>query len=399
MKGDNERRWRTETRLVHDGDHADAAHGAVIPPLYQNSTHVFESWDALDAAFEDRTGTAVYGRQLNPTVSAAEAQLATLAGAERARLFGSGMGAISAALLGSLAAGDHLVTVDTVYGPAGRFMGTWLKEKAGVTASFVSGTDVAAFEAAITGRTRVFYLESPSSAKFSLQDIAAICALARDRGIRVIVDNTWATPLYQRPLALGADLEIHSASKYLGGHSDLIAGVLLGSAEIVDPIATVEAELLGARASPFEAWLLLRGLRTLPVRMAAHQANGLAVARFLEADERIAEVLHPGLPSHPQHALAQRQMNGASSLFAFTLATDDVPAVKRFFDALELFGRGVSWGGHESLVYSPSISALKEQTPERFAAMGLRPGEMRISVGLEHPDDLIEDLSRALDRI
>ena len=396
---DRRDRWRPETRLVHDVDHGDTVHGAVIPPLYQNSTHVFESWDALDAAFEDRTGTAVYGRQVNPTVRAAEAQLAALAGAERCRLFASGMGAISSALLGSLRAGDHLVTVDTVYGPAGRFMGTWLAEKAGVTTTFVTGTDPAEFEAAFTDATRVIYLETPSSAKFALQDIAAVAALARPRGIRVIVDNTWATPLAQRTLELGADLEVHSASKYLGGHSDLIAGALLGSAELVDPIATVEAELLGARAAPFEAWLLLRGLRTLPVRLAAHAANGIAVARFLEGDPRVESVLHPALPSHPQHALARRQLTGASSLFAFTLATDDVAAVKRFFDALDLFGRGVSWGGHESLIYSPSISALKEQTPERFAAMGLRPGDMRVSVGLEHPDDLIDDLQQALDHL
>ncbi|MEE4299121.1 MAG: aminotransferase class I/II-fold pyridoxal phosphate-dependent enzyme [Pseudomonadales bacterium] len=400
MNEESERRnWRPETRLNHDGEHADRVHGAVIPPLYQNSTHVFDSWDALDAAFEDRTGTAVYGRQRNPTVAAAEAQLAALAGAERARLFGSGMGAISSALLASLRAGDHLVTIDNVYGPAARFMDSWLAEKAGVSTSFVRGSDPSEFEAALTPRTRVIYLESPSSAKFGLQDIAAIAEIARPRGIRVIIDNTWATPLNQRPLELGADLEIHSASKYLGGHSDLIAGVLLGRAELVDAIATMEAELLGARAAPFEAWLLLRGLRTLPARMAAHERGGLAVARFLEGDARIAEVLHPGLPSHPQHALAQRQMSGSSSLFAFTLATDDVAAVKRFFDSLVLFRRGVSWGGHESLVYSISISALKEYTPERFAAMGLRPGDMRVSVGLEHPDDLIADLAQALDRI
>ena len=398
MKGSDDR-WRPETRLVHDGVHGDAVHGAVIPPLYQNSTHVFESWDALDAAFEDRTGTAVYGRQLNPTVRAAEAQLAALAGAERARLFASGMGAISAALLASLGAGDHLVTIANVYGPAARLMGTWLGEKLGVRASFVDGADPADFERALTERTRVIYLESPSSAKFGLQDIAAVTALARSRGIRVIADNTWATPLHQRTLDLGVDLEVHSVSKYLGGHSDLIAGAVLGRTELLDGIATVEGELLGARLAPFEAWLLLRGLRTLPARMAAHERGGLAVARFLEDHPRVAEVRHPGLPSHPQHALARRQMTGSSSLFAFTLASDDLAAVKRFFDSLELFGRGVSWGGHESLVYAPQISAIREQTPERFAAMGLKAGEMRLSVGLEHPDDLVADLDRALDRI
>ena len=393
------REWRSETRLVHDREHADAVHGAVVPPLYQNSTHTFESWDSLDAAFEDRTGTPVYGRQMNPTVSAVEHQLARLAGAERARLFGSGMGAISASLLASLRANDHIITVNQVYGPAGRFMGTWLAEKAGVATTFVDGCSPDDFLEAMTERTRVIYLETPSSARFEMQDIAAVCALARDRGVRVIVDNTWATPLRQRPLELGAHLEIHSASKYLGGHSDLIAGVVLGAAADVDPIATVEAELLGARAAPFEAWLLLRGLRTLPARLDAHERGGLAVARWLERDHRIADVSHPGLPSHPQHALAARQMSGSSSLFAFTLATQDTAAVKRFFDGLELFGRGVSWGGHESLVYSPAISALKEQTPERFAAMGLHAGDMRVSIGLEHPDDLIADLAQALDRI
>ena len=395
----SKREWRAETRLVHDREHADSVHGAVVPPLYQNSTHIFDSWDSLDAAFEDRTGTPVYGRQMNPTVSAVENQLARLAGAERARLFGSGMGAISASLLASLRADDHIITVNQVYGPAGRFMGTWLAEKAGITTTFVEGSSPDDFAKAMTERTRVIYLETPSSARFELQDIAAVCALARNRGIRVLVDNTWATPLRQRPLELGAHLEIHSASKYLGGHSDLIAGVVLGAAADVDPIATVEAELLGARAAPFEAWLLLRGLRTLPARLDAHERSGLAVARWLERDHRIEDVSHPGLPSHPQHALAARQMSGSSSLFAFTLATRDAAAVKRFFDGLELFGRGVSWGGHESLIYSPAISALKEQTPERFAAMGLHAGDMRVSIGLEHPDDLIADLAQALDRI
>ncbi|HSG90557.1 MAG TPA: PLP-dependent aspartate aminotransferase family protein [Pseudomonadales bacterium] len=394
-----ERHWRPETRLIRDGAHADQAFGAVIPPLYQNSTFAFESWDALDAAFEDRTGTPVYGRQLNPTVRAAEAQLAALAGAEKARLFPSGMSAISAALMASLDAGDHLVTVKNVYGPAATLMGTWLPEKMGVTTTFVGGDDPAEFEAALTPRTRVIYLESPASAKFGLQDLAAIAALARPRGIRLIADNTWATPLFQKTLALGVDLEVHSASKYLGGHSDLVAGVVLGSAALIDAIATREAELIGGKMSPFEAWLLLRSLRTLPARMALHQTNGLAVARFLEGHPRVASVSHPGLPSHPQHALGQRQMSGSSSLFGFTLATEDVGAIKRFFDAVRLFGRGVSWGGHESLIYAPSISYVKEQPPERIAAMGLAVGDMRLSVGLEHPQDLIDDLAQALDRL
>jgi len=244
----------------------------------------------------------------------------------------------------------------------------------------------------------MLYIESPNSARFGLQDIEALCALVKPRGIRVLIDNTWATPLFQKPLALGVDLELHSVSKYLSGHSDLVAGVVLGKAELVDAIATREAELLGGKMAPFEAWLLLRSLRTLPARMALHQANGLAVGRFLEAHPAIAEVRHPGLPSHPDHALAKRQMEGFSSLFSFKLKTDHLPAIKAFFDSLKLFGRGVSWGGHESLIYSPVISAVKEQPPERLRAMGLAPGLMRVAVGLENPEDLTADLAQALEK-
>ncbi|MEE4360005.1 MAG: PLP-dependent aspartate aminotransferase family protein [Pseudomonadales bacterium] len=391
--------WRPETRLIRDGVHADAVYGAVIPPLYQNSTFAFPDWASLDAAFEDRRGTPVYSRQLNPTVRAAEAQLAALAGAEGARLFPSGMSAITAAILHCVTAGDHIVTIRNVYGPAATLMGSYLPEKMGVRTTFVGGDDLDELRGALGARTRLIYLESPSSAKFGLQDIEAVVALARPLGIRVVIDNTWATPLFQKPLALGVDLEVHSVSKYLGGHSDLVAGVVMGGAADIDAIATREAELLGGKMSPFEAWLLLRSLRTLPERMAAHERNGLAVARFLEADPRVARVRHPGLDSHPQRALALRQMTGSSGLIGFTLATEEVAAIKRFFDGLELFGRGVSWGGHESLVYAPAISYLKEQPPERFAEMGLAAGDMRISVGLEHPEDLIDDLRQALDRI
>lgn len=389
---------KPETQLIQDGPFREERYGAVIPPLYQNSTFTFDSWDALDAAFEDRTGTPTYSRILNPTVQAAERHLAALAGTEKARLFPSGMGAISAALLHCLRPGDHLITLNNVYGPAANLMGTYLPEKMGIQTTFVDGGDLTEVGAALRPETRVLYLESPNSARFGVQDIEALCALVKPRGIRVLIDNTWATPLFQKPLGLGVDLELHSVSKYLSGHSDLVAGVVLGKAELVDALATREAELLGGKMAPFEAWLLLRSLRTLPARMALHQANGLAVGRFLEAHPAIAEVRHPGLPSHPDHALAARQLSGFSSLFSFTLKTDHLPAIKTFFDSLKLFGRGVSWGGHESLIYSPVISAVKEQPPERLRAMGLAPGLMRAAVGLESPEDLTADLGQALEK-
>lgn len=396
---DREQDWKPATRLIHDGGHGDARYGAVVPPLYQNSTFAFASWEALDAAFEDRTGTPVYSRQINPSVRAAEAQLAGLAGCERARLFASGMAAISAAVLHCLAQGDHVITIRNVYGPAANLLGNYLPAKMGVTTTFVAGDDLDEIEGAIGDRTRLIYLESPSSGKFTLQDIAAIARLARPRDIRLICDNTWATPLYQDTLALGADLEIHSVSKYLGGHSDIVGGAVLGTRGAVDAIATAEGELIGGRMAPFEAWLLLRSLRTLPARMALHQANGLAVARYLEEHPAVREVSHPGLSSHGQHALARRQMQGFSSLFGFTLATDDAASIRQFFNATRLFQRAVSWGGHESLIYSPVISYIKEQPPERLAAMGLAPGLMRLSVGLEDASDLIADLDQALARI
>jgi cystathionine beta-lyase/cystathionine gamma-synthase len=385
-----------ETRLAHFGEDRASHSGAVVPPIYQNSLFTFESWDAIDRAFDDRVEHPIYTRGTNPTVRAVERKLASIAGAPAARLFASGMAAISAAVLHSVDPGDHVVTIRNVYGPTQNLLGRYLRDKMNLEVTFVDGTDPADFERAATDRTRLFYLESPSSAVFSLQDLAAVARIARARGIRTIADNTWATPLFQKPLELGIDLEVHSVSKYLGGHSDLVSGALLGSEEDIRSIAVTEVELLGGIMAPFEAWLLQRSLRTLPMRMERHQANAAIVARFLEAHPGVSRVRWPGLESHPQHGLARRQMTGCSGLMGFTLATDDLPAIKRFFDELRLFQRGVSWGGHESLVYAPAISYLKELPPERFAELGISLGDMRISVGLEDAGDLVQDLDRAL---
>ena len=388
-----------ETRLQHVGEAQRGPHGAVVPPLFQNSLFTFEDWDAIDAAFSDRTNAYIYSRVGNPTVRLAEEKIADLAGGARARLFASGMGAISAAILHSVRAGDHVVAVRNVYGPTSTFLERYLGHKMDLRVTFVPGDEVAQFEEALTDRTRLIVLESPSSAVFGLQDIAAVSELATARGIRTMIDNTWATPLFQRPLALGVDLEVHSCSKYLGGHSDLVGGVVIGSHSDLESISVREIELFGGSMAPFDAWLLTRSLRTLPLRMRQHEASALAVARFLEGHDRVRRVRHPGLGSHPQHVLATRQMTGTTGLMGFTLATDDLAAIKRFVDGLATFRIGVSWGGHESLVYAPVISLLKETPPERFDALGIAPGDIRISVGLEHPDDLVADLDAALARI
>lgn len=385
-----------ETLLAHYAEDRAAHAGAVVPPIYQNSLFTFESWEAIDAAFDDRVANSIYTRGRNPTVALVEEKIARLAGGDRARLFASGMAAISSAVMHCVDAGDHIVTVKNIYGPANNLMNVFLRRKMGVETTFVAGDRVEDFEAAITDRTRLIYLESPSSAVFGLQDIAAVAALARSREIRTIIDNTWATPVFQQPLALGIDFEVHSCSKYLGGHSDIVAGVVIGREDEMRTLAVREYELLGGKMAPFEAWLILRSLRTLPMRMRQHQENALAVAHYLAAHPRIRQVRYPGLTSFPQYDLGRRQMSGYSGLLGFTLDTDDLPSIKRFFNGLEIFQIGVSWGGHESLIYAPAISYLKELPPEQFAGLGIAMGDMRISVGLEHADDLIADLDQAL---
>jgi cystathionine beta-lyase len=389
----------TETILTHHGEDRSRYEGAVVPPIFQNSLFTFESWDAIEKAFDDPVENAIYSRGTNPTVRMVQEKLAAMAGAGGARLFSSGMAAITAAILFHVSAGDHVIVVRNVYGPTNNLLNRYLGPKLNLEVTFVSGETVEEFEAAIRPETSLIFLESPSSVVFSLQDLAGVAGLARNRGIATIIDNSWATPLFQCPLDLGIDMELHTCSKYLAGHSDLIAGLVLGSAEDIRKLSANEAELLGGTMAPFEAWLLMRSLRTLPMRLEKHQENALAVAHFLEQHPRVKRVRHPGLPSHPQYQLARKQMNGTSGLMGFRLDTDELPEIKRFFDGLELFLIGVSWGGHESLIYAPAISDLKELPPDQFDQLGITRGDMRISVGLENAEDLIADLAQALDKM
>ena len=385
-----------ETLLAHYAEDRATHQGAVVPPLYLNSLFTFESWEAIDKAFDDRVNTAIYSRGKNPTVSLAEAKIAKVAGGERAKLFGSGMAAISAAVLHFLRPGDHVVTIKNIYGPAGNLLNVYLRRKMNIDTSFISGEDVSEIEAAIHENTRLIYLESPSSVVFSLQDIEATTQLARARGIYTVIDNTWATPVFQKPLGMGIDLELHSCSKYLGGHSDLVAGVVIGREKDIVEIATNEYEILGGILAPFDAWLILRSLRTLPIRMQKHQENAQKVAQFLQQHPKIKQVRYPGLQSFPQYALGLKQMSGYSGLLGFVLESENLDEIKQFFNSLEVFQIGVSWGGYESLIYAPAISYLKELPEDRFKALGINVGDMRISVGLEHAADLIHDLDQAL---
>jgi len=401
MSDNNEHAFHIQTKTVHDQNQTRDPYGAVVQPIYQNSLFTFDSWQAIEAAFNDKINNPIYTRGCNPTVALAEQKIADLAKGDisqeiKAKLFGSGMAAISAGMLHFLKAGDHVVTLNNIYGPSISFINDFLKPKMNVEVSFVSGINIDEFEQAIQPNTKLIYLESPSSAIFTLQNLSEITELAKRYGIKTMIDNTWATPLYQKPLELGIDLEMHSCSKYLGGHSDIVAGVLIGSQALIDAIHVCEYELLGAKMAPIEASLLIRSLRTLDLRMARHQDNALKVAEFLENHPKIAKVNYPGLKSFPQAKLATVQMTGCSGLLSFQLAADDLGQIKQFFNSLKLFQIGVSWGGHESLIYAPAIGYLKEQTPAQFAKMGLSLGDMRISVGLENVDDLIADLTKSL---
>lgn len=390
---------KLKTMLSHYNEDRAKNRGAVVPPIYQNSLFTFENWDAIDKAFDDPFNNSIYTRGNNPSVSIVEGKIAKLAGGEAAKLFASGMGAISSAILHFTKYGDHVITIKNVYGPANNFMNTYMKEKMNVETTFVSGESIEEFEQAIRPNTSLIYLESPSSAIFSLQDIKAVTELAKKHNIKTVIDNTWSTPLFQRPLELGVDLEVHSCSKYLGGHSDIVAGVVIGKEKDIRSLFDKEHAFLGAKMAPFEAWLLTRSLRTLPYRMEAHQENALKVARFLEKHPKISRVMHPGLESFPQYELGKKQMKGYSGLFAFEIKSDNLENIKKFFNSLKYFSIGVSWGGHESLIYAPAISYLKELPPEQFKNMGISLGIMRVSIGLEDAEDLIEDLSKALEYI
>ncbi|NUT38367.1 MAG: aminotransferase class I/II-fold pyridoxal phosphate-dependent enzyme [Thermoactinospora sp.] len=363
--------------------------GAVNPPVFENSIFSFETVGDLAGALRDEDENYIYWRGTNPTVDLAQRKLAALERAERAKCFGSGMGAISATISSLVSAGDHVLVLGAIYGPTTQFL-RYL-EKYGVTHTHVA--DLAAADSAVMPSTRLLYFESPSYMAYELFDIPAVTGWARSRGIVTVMDNTWSTPLFQKPLTMGVDLVLHSLSKYIGGHSDLVGGVVCGPADLVRPIARTEYMLYGAAMSPHDAAKVIKGLRTLPVRMATHQERGLAVARFLEGHPAVRSVNHPGLPAHPGHDLAARQLSGYSSLFSFVLDTDDRDQVSKFLDNLRHFRIAVSWGGFESLAIGPALS-IEESVR---TTMGIPIGLVRLAVGLEPADTLVDDLTRALE--
>jgi cystathionine beta-lyase len=379
--------------ILHHLNEDDTPFGAVSPPIYQSSIFSFKSFADFHEALTDELNHTLYTRGNNPTVVLAEQKLAALEGAEKAKLVSAGVAAISHAIMAFVKSGDHVVCVHDCYGWTAELLTRYLP-RFGVKHTFVDGNDTAAVFEAVKPETRVIYLESPTSLTFKIQDVEAIAAEAKKRGIKTVIDNTWATPVFCNPIKLGVDIVVHSGSKYFGGSSDIIAGLVAGSKEDIDLIQKREFMQLGTVPDPFTAWLMLRGLRTLHIRMKAHYENALSVAQYLESHPRIEAVFYPMLPSHPQNERAKKLFRGGSGLFSFRLATKRFADVVRFTDALRLFKRAISWGGYESLVFP---NAVKYREDDSIPAERL--SLVRLHIGLEESEELIQDLDNALKEV
>jgi cystathionine beta-lyase/cystathionine gamma-synthase len=379
-----------ETEAVRGANDLSKKNAPVAVPIFQTST--FEVTDN-DEQLRVTTSDRYYTRYGNPTHTAAEAAIAQLEGADRALLFASGMAAVTTSMLSLLKSGDHVVAQRDVYGGVIKFLSTWLP-RFGVETTFVDTTDYAQHAEAIRPNTRVLYLESPTNPTLRIIDLRKVSALAKQHGIVSLIDGTFGTPINQRPLEFGIDLVMHSGTKYLGGHADLIAGVIAGRRELIEKIHSTRTTL-GGVMDPHAAWLLLRGMKTLAVRVQRQNENSLRIAQFLESHPKVRGVNHPFLPTHPQHALAREQMQGGGGMLSFEVVGSGEDA-RRVTEALRLFTLAPSLGGVESLVTIPALTSHAMISPEHRRKMGVTEQLIRLSVGIENVQDLIADLRQAL---
>lgn len=375
------------TLAIHGGQSPDPSTGAVMPPIYATSTYA-QSSPGEHQGFE-------YSRTHNPTRFAYERCVASLEGGTRGFAFASGMAA-SSTVIELLDAGSHVVAMDDIYGGSFRLFERVRRRTAGLDFSFVDLTDLAAFEASITSKTKMVWIETPTNPMLKIVDIAAVAAIAKRHGLIVVVDNTFASPMLQRPLELGADLILHSATKYLNGHSDMVGGMVVvgDNAPLAEQMAFLQNSVGGVQG-PFDSFLALRGLKTLPLRMKAHCANAMALAQWLERHPAVEKVIYPGLPSHPQHELASKQMAGYGGIVSIVLK-GGFEAAKRFCEKTELFTLAESLGGVESLVNHPAVMTHASIPVARREQLGISDALVRLSVGVEELGDLQVDLERAL---
>ncbi len=393
----------SSTTCVHAGERPDPATGAIDAPVHLSSAFAFDDAEQAAGAFRGENDHLIYGRWRNPTVSALEAKVAALEAGEDACATASGMAAISAALLTLCEAGDHVVAPRSIYGESARLMRERLP-RLGITTTFVDQTDPEAYARAIQapdasnaagGRTRLLYVESPANPTLALTDVRAIAALARARGLLVVADNTFATPFGQRPLALGADLVVHSMTKQLGGHGDAIGGVVIGGRELVAQVREAALKSFGGILSPLAAMLISRGMRTFALRARQSNQTAQALADALGAHAAVARVHYPGHPSHPQHALARAQMSAFGALVAFELR-GGLDAGKRVLERVRLVTHAVSLGDVRSLITHPASTTHSSMPPEARLAGGVSDGLLRVACGIEETEDVVADLLQAI---
>jgi methionine-gamma-lyase len=384
--------WADATRAIHVGEEKHGLAGPVAPPIIRSSTFTFADTAEMKRWAEGRSDAYIYTRYGNPTLALAEAKLAALEGGEAALVTASGMAAISSALLAVLSAGDELIATRQLYGGTYRLMRDTLV-RFGIRVHHVEA-DLKGAEQLITPRTRALYVETPTNPTLQLVDLERAARLARRHGLVSLVDNTFASPVLQKPLRAGFDIVLHSATKYLGGHSDLLGGAVIANRTWIHQIRELVI-YLGGVADPEVAYLLIRGLKTLDVRVRQQCGTAMAVARFLARHPKVARVHYPGLLSHPDHRLARRQMRDFGAMLSFDLK-GGLGAARRFCERVRVFLLAASLGGAESLVVLPIYSSHYRMSRKELAAAGVEPGTVRVSVGLEDPADLIEDLRQAL---
>ncbi len=391
----NNKNWSLATRTVHQPE-VYAPSPPVAAPLYQSSTFRVADAETVARYAQEIRPPAFYTRWGNPTTEAWEKLIADLEGGRQALAFASGMAAVSTTLLGLLSPGDHVVAGASLYTATTKLLSTDLP-KLGIEVDFVDPTDTSALAAALCESTRMIYLETPTNPTMRLTDLAAVCRLARERNVTTVVDNTFASTYNQRPLALGADVVLHSATKYLAGHSDVVAGCVVTDEERAEKLWQ-KRTLLGGSLDPFAAWLLLRGMKTYAIRMQRHNHNAAVVAEALQRHPAVRRVIYPGLESHPQYELASRQMSGSGGMVAFELAGGRAAGI-RLVESTELALLAVSLGGVETLIEHPASMSHAVLSDEQLQLAGIPPGLVRLSVGIEDADDLVADLDQALSQL
>jgi methionine-gamma-lyase len=382
------------TLAVHAGEGPCPATGALDTPIYQSTTYVSADADEMAAVYGERKFGYMYTRYGNPTIHALQAKMAALERGEAALAFASGMAAISSAVLGYVKAGDHVVAARSLYGAAYHFLDQKLP-RLGASTTFVQSTRVEDFEKALRPNTRLIYFETPSNPILEILDIAALAALARARSVPTMLDNTFASPALQQPLALGVTVVVHSATKYLCGHGDAMGGIVVGPKAYIDELRHEYLRDFGGVISPFNAWLILRGLRTLHLRMPAHCANAQKIAEFLDRHPRVERVNYPGLPRHPGHDIARQQMGAFGAMISFEVK-GGYERGKTVMDRVKIFARAASLGDTRSLIVHSASTSHRAVPREQRLAIGITDGLVRLSVGIEAAEDLIADLDQAL---